>query len=150
MPLFSNFLWFSVSYALIILRLAKVVKRFADILLRFSVVFFIIYARRFFMVNVERLKEAKKKKKITFDELSAASGVPISTIYDIFRGVTADPRAGTLEAIERALGLGLDDTAREEITVQEYRLLTAFRELDDTTRELVVLLVEKIGGSNSQ
>lgn len=101
------------------------------------------------MVNVERLKEAKKKKKITFDELSAASGVPISTIYDIFRGVTADPRAGTLEAIERALGLGLDDTAREEITVQEYRLLTAFRELDDTTRELVVLLVEKIGGSNS-
>ena len=102
------------------------------------------------MVNVERLKEAKKKKKITFDELSAASGVHISTIYDIFRGVTADPRSGTLEAIERALGLYLDDTAREEITVQEYRLLTAFRGLDDTTRELVVLLVEKIGGNNFQ
>ena len=57
------------------------------------------------MVDIERLKTAKAQQKITYDELSAKSGVPVSTIYDLFRGVTTAPRVDTLQAIERALGL---------------------------------------------
>lgn len=57
------------------------------------------------MINIERLKKAKKAKRMTFAQLSASSGVPESTIYDIFRGVTVAPRIDTMQAIERALGL---------------------------------------------
>lgn len=100
------------------------------------------------MRSLEFYKAKKKELHLTNDKVSEISGLPKRTVEDFFAGVSKDPRASTLEAIERALGLYLDDTAREEITVQEYRLLTAFRGLDDTTRELVVLLVEKIGGNN--
>ena len=56
-------------------------------------------------MNIEQLKKAKKEKKMTYEELSKISGVPISTIYDLFRGITAAPRIDTLQAIEEALGL---------------------------------------------
>ena len=56
-------------------------------------------------MNIETLKQAKKNKKITYEKLSELSGVPISTIYDLFRGVTTAPRIDTIEAIEKALGL---------------------------------------------
>ena len=44
-------------------------------------------------MDIERLKTAKTKQNITYDELSAKSGVPVSTIYDLFRGVTTAPRS---------------------------------------------------------
>lgn len=56
-------------------------------------------------MNVEQLKQAKKAKKITYEQLSNISGVPLSTIYDIFREVTTAPRIDTIQAIEKALGL---------------------------------------------
>lgn len=102
------------------------------------------------MINIELWKKRKKELNWSHDDLARESGVSRRTIAGIFAGDERgqNPTIETVQAIERALGLYLDDTAREEITVQEYRLLTAFRELDDTTRELVVLLVEKIGGNN--
>ena len=56
-------------------------------------------------MNIDYLKKAKKEKKITYEKLSELSGVPISTIYDLFRGVTNAPRIDTVEALEKALGL---------------------------------------------
>ncbi len=56
-------------------------------------------------MNVHQLKQAKKEKKMTYEQLSKISGVPISTIYDIFREVTIAPRIDTIQAIEKALGL---------------------------------------------
>lgn len=56
-------------------------------------------------MDIALLKKAKKEKKLTYEELSQKSGVPISTIYDIFRGVTSAPRIDTMQAIEEALGL---------------------------------------------
>lgn len=102
------------------------------------------------MINIELWKKRKKELNWSHDDLARESGVSRRTIAGIFAGDERgqNPTIETVQAIERALGLYLDDTAREEITVQEYRLLTAFRGLDDTTRELVVLLVEKIGGNN--
>ena len=95
------------------------------------------------MHSLEFYKAKKKELHLTNDKVSEISGLPKRTVEDFFAGISKDPRASPLEAIERALGIYLDDTTREEITVQEYRLLTAFRELDDTTRELVVLLVDR-------
>ena len=98
------------------------------------------------MIDIERLKEAKKRMKITYEELSSISGVPISTIYDLFRGVTTDPRAGTLEAIERALGLsddGYRDTLPFEVTPMEEELVRTFRTLSDEDKQLFLILLKK-------
>ena len=99
------------------------------------------------MVDIERLKQAKKKLRITYEELSASSGVPISTLYDIFRGVTTDPRASTLQAIERALGLseeGYKDTMPFEVTPTEEELITKYRSLSEENKKLFLILIEKI------
>ena len=55
--------------------------------------------------GINTVEQAKKELKITYEQLSQRSGVPLSTIYDIFRGVTSSPRIDTMQAIERALGL---------------------------------------------
>ena len=65
------------------------------------------------MVNIEILKKAKKEKKMTFEQLSDKSGVPLSTLYDLFRGVTTAPRIDTMQAIESALGI------RDSLTNEE-------------------------------
>lgn len=65
-------------------------------------------------MDITRLKQAKKEKKLTYEQLSQISGVPISTIYDMFRGVTAAPRIDTVQAIEKALGLSPSAWTEEE------------------------------------
>lgn len=98
------------------------------------------------MIDIERLKEAKKRMKLTYEELSSISGVPISTIYDLFRGVTTDPRAGTLDAIERALGLSEDgyrDTLPFEITPLEEELVRTFRTMSEEDKQLFLVLLKK-------
>lgn len=104
------------------------------------------------MLDIQRLKEAKKAKKITFDNLSVESGIPVSTIYDIFRGVTTSPRIDTIEAIEKALGLDDDQeaqeftlTAKETVTGIEYDLLTAFRKLTDNEKKALLQTAELWG-----
>lgn len=57
------------------------------------------------MIDVERLKRAKKEQHMTFEQLSDKSGIPQSTLYDIFRGIRTYPRLETVQAIERALGI---------------------------------------------
>lgn len=70
------------------------------------------------MVNIETLKKAKKEKKMTFEQLSESSGIPVSTLYDLFRGVTTAPRIDTMQAIEKALGI----SSRLEWTDEERAL----------------------------
>ena len=78
-------------------------------------------------MDIERLKQRKKELGWTHEDLAERSGISRTTIARLFSGNPEypSPTYNTVQAIERALGLYLDDTAREEITVQEYRLLTA-------------------------
>jgi len=57
------------------------------------------------MYDLELWKQAKKAQKLTLDDIAKKSNIGISTIKDIFRGVTYAPRLDTVEAIEKALGL---------------------------------------------
>ena len=57
-------------------------------------------------MDIRILKKRKKELKFTFEELSQKSGVPIQTLHNIFRGHTVNPRVDTMQAIERALGIG--------------------------------------------
>lgn len=55
------------------------------------------------------LRKARKTNGWTLKKLAAVSGVPFSTISEIERGVTLDPKSGTLRAIANALQLNLDN-----------------------------------------
>lgn len=69
------------------------------------------------MANIESLKIKKRELKITFDELSAKSGIPKRTLENIFHGITTNPRIDTMQAIENALGLNpssLEFTEKEK------------------------------------
>lgn len=98
-------------------------------------------------MDLEALKRAKREMKMTIAEIAEKANLPKGTVQNIFAGYVPNPRSDTVEAIERALGLrdsGLKDTARVEVTPQEYRLLLLFRAQDKVTRELFLALMEKV------
>ncbi len=66
------------------------------------------------MLNIERLKNAKKEKKLSYDELAQLTGLSRSTITNIFCGYIDLPRHETVQAIERALGLAPAFTEEEK------------------------------------
>ena len=55
------------------------------------------------MMEIKELKRLKEEYKITNELLAEISGVPYSTITKIFCGVTKNPRADKLRAIEDAI-----------------------------------------------
>lgn len=65
------------------------------------------------MVNIEAWNKARKQKKITLDDLAKQTAISISTIKDIFRGKTENPRIDTVQAIERALGISMEQPAEK-------------------------------------
>ena len=61
----------------------------------------------------ETVRSSREEHGWTQMELSHRSGVPQNTISQIETSVQ-DPRVNTLRRIARALGVSLDDIAREE------------------------------------
>lgn len=111
------------------------------------------------MINIERLKQAKKQKNMTFEELSQKSKIPLSTIYDIFRGITTAPRIDTMQAIEKALGLSCTTDLKEEsddvsepqkldITAEEYDLISKIRKLEIADKLAVITIIERLSRAN--
>ncbi len=114
-------------------------------------------------MDINILKQRKKEMKLTFNDLSTASGVPIQTLHNIFRGHTENPRIDTMQAIERALGLDKGPEWTEEenalgvgnypvkISDDEYKWLELRSELlrvmgEDyvkTTESLLQAIIEK-------
>ena len=56
-------------------------------------------------MDIMEIKRYLKAHKITYKQLAEMSGVPESTLKNIFGGFTPNPRIDTLDAIERALGI---------------------------------------------
>ena len=61
------------------------------------------------MYNLESWKKRKKELKLTLEDISKTSGVGISTVKDIFRGVTTSHQIDTIQAIEQALEINDED-----------------------------------------
>ena len=91
------------------------------------------------MLNVERLKKAKKEKKLSYDELAVLTGLSRSTITNIFCGYIDLPRHETVQAIERALGLAPTFTEEERALGLSDNHPIA---LSDDDRELIHLFAE--------
>ena len=99
-------------------------------------------------MDIENLKKERKRKKITFKELSELSNIPERTIYDIFLGKTKNPRIDTMQAIEKALGLAdnspLANAMVETLTDKEKRLLRAFNALLEPMQDIMLEQREKL------
>ncbi len=60
-------------------------------------------------LNKEKLKELKKSKNYTSNDISQKTGIPKSTIEKIFGGFNKNPTIESLQKIANALDCGLDD-----------------------------------------
>lgn len=57
----------------------------------------------------EALANRRRIIKMSFEDLSTASRVPVSTLKKIFTGVTANPPFETVRSIAYAMGISTDD-----------------------------------------
>lgn len=56
-------------------------------------------------MNIELWKKRKKELNLTIEEIAKKANLPKGSVQNIFAGYVPDPRASTVEAIEKALGL---------------------------------------------
>ena len=52
-------------------------------------------------MNIQEMKEKKKEKGYTNEQIAELSGVPLGTVQKIFGGTTISPRYDTLKALEK-------------------------------------------------
>lgn len=94
-------------------------------------------------MTLEEIKNYLKVNKITYKKLSEQSGVPESTLKNLFSGTTTNPRISTMQAIERALGIDKQPTATISNEITEERLqalgfdLTAISDLSEEDLQLI-------------
>lgn len=107
-------------------------------------------------MDIVKYRKAKEEMGLTFEELSAKSGVKLSTLKEIFRGATPSPRIDTIQKIERALNLstisedefntGMRDYVVRNLTPIEDEYLSKFRELGEkkgeTTQSSVISIID--------
>lgn len=76
-------------------------------------------------MEIDEIKIYLKEHNITYAELSNKSGISVSTLKDIFRGASKNPRLDTINAICNALGLSYDvplqPTIIDENNLAHYR-----------------------------
>lgn len=87
-----------------------------------------------------RLKAVKKQSKLTNEELSKLSDIPLGTINKIFSGDTQEPKLPAFMSIASALGTSVDylvyGLSRDaELTVDETQLVEDYRDASEEIRE---------------
>ncbi len=99
-------------------------------------------------MNIEKLQEIRKRKKITYKKLAELSNIPERTIYDVMLGITKNPRIDTMQAIENALGINdgspLDNARVDLLTDKEKRLLAAFNSLSEALKDFALETIENL------
>ena len=91
------------------------------------------------MIDLQKIKEELKKRKMTYEDLSALSGIPLGTLSAIFSGRNPQPRLDTLNAIIYALNIELKMPNNDDgLTIPEnlQNIRFAFHDgLDGLTQE---------------
>lgn len=100
-------------------------------------------------MTILEIKKIMKRQKVTYEELSRESNIPLNTIKKIFSGKTQNPRIDTMRAIENALGVssdgiftaedyanGIRDTIKVAVTPIEDDLLYLFRQIGNKYGEI--------------
>ena len=103
------------------------------------------------MDYIERIKKIKSERKITNEQLSELTGIPLGTLSKILAGISDSPKLVNIVAIADALGCTLDyivsgvteNTNNYTLSPDEITLVEDFRRLDSHGCELVKLVMAK-------
>lgn len=99
------------------------------------------------MTFAERVRAKKEELGMTVDEMSRASGIPVSTLNKLLTGVIAEPKLSAALAIAQAFDCPLEEllgtAGRTPLSEEEGRFIRKYRALDTRSREFLDLVVEK-------
>lgn len=109
-------------------------------------------------MEIQATKAYLKANKITYEQLSERSGIPLNTLKNIFSGRTEHPRIDTMQAIKDALGLnqadlqitntdktaGIEPRHKQILSPDEMDLLDVYRALKDEKGERAAHAVKTI------
>ena len=100
---------------------------------------------------IDRIKQLKSEKKITNDQLSEMTGIPLGTLSKILAGISDSPKLSNIVAICAALECSVDyiltgipeNTNNYTLTDREMTMIENYRKLDSHSRELVSMIISK-------
>lgn len=100
---------------------------------------------------IDRIKQIKSEKKITNDQLSAMTDIPLGTLSKILAGISDSPKLANIVAICAALECSLDyiltgipeNTNNYTLDEREIALIENYRKLDKHSKELVSMVISK-------
>ena len=100
---------------------------------------------------IDRIKALKAQKKITNEQLSEQTGIPLGTLSKILAGMSDSPKLANVISICRVLDCSIEyivsgtpeNTNNYTLTQGEIRLIEDYRKLDSFGRDLVEIVVSK-------
>ncbi len=103
------------------------------------------------MEYIDRIKKIKSSKKITNEQLSEMTGIPLGTLSKIMAEISDSPKFSNILSICEALGCSVnyivtgepDNDNNYTLESGEIRLIENYRQLDTHGRELVALVLNK-------
>lgn len=100
---------------------------------------------------LDRIKLMKNEKKMTNDQLSERTGIPLGTLSKILAGMSDSPKLSNIIAICNALDCSVEyivsgtpeNTNNYTLSGEEIRMIESYRELDSYGRDLVETVIFK-------
>lgn len=100
---------------------------------------------------IDRIKKIKSEKKITNDQLSDMTGIPLGTLSKILAGISDSPKLSNIVAICAALECSVDyiltgipeNMNNYTLEDREIAMIENYRKLDAHSRELVAMVISK-------
>lgn len=93
-------------------------------------------------IMIERIKKLKKERKLSNEELSKSSGIPIGTLAKILGSETKDPQISNIIKIAEALDISADYLIFGEIkssfSSDSFNLATIYENLNDEGKRRVL------------
>lgn len=100
-------------------------------------------------MEIKELKEKIKNNKISYQEIANNTNISISTIKDIFRGKTKNPRLDTLKLIcnylnENPNNLFENTKIEPYITTDEQEILNAIRQMSEPQKRYLKVYINTL------
>ena len=103
------------------------------------------------MDYIERIKKIKSERKITTEELSSRTGIPVGTLSKFLAGISESIKLANFVSICDCLNVSLDyivsgtpeNTNNFNLDLSEMRLIDSYRKLDEFGKDLVAAVIDK-------
>lgn len=100
---------------------------------------------------LDRIKLLKNERKMTNDQLSERTGIPLGTLSKILAGMSDSPKLSTIVAICSALDCSVEyvvsgaveNTNNYTLSTDEIQMIERFRTLDSFGKDLVEIVIAK-------